>query len=115
MEAADEITGGAHLVIGCIDTAEGRFLLNLISNFYVLPYIDLGVTIETVDDGEITEVTGYLHYLQPGRSSFLSRAAISLENVRAEGMKRQNARYYQQQRRAGYIKRVCVSLPSIAR
>jgi hypothetical protein len=54
------------VVIGCTDSAEARFLINLISNFYVMPYIDIGVTFETEGYGEISQVCGYLRYLQPG-------------------------------------------------
>lgn len=48
---------GCDLVVGCVDTAEARFLLNLIANFYVLPYIDLGVTLEADEAGEISQVS----------------------------------------------------------
>jgi hypothetical protein len=101
---AVKAVAGCDVVFGCVDTSEGRFLLNLIANFYLLPYVDLGVTVEAESDGEIAQVCGYLHYLQPGRSSLLSRGSITLEDVRAEGLKRQNPAYYEQQRKAGYIK-----------
>ncbi len=104
---------GCDVVFGCVDTAEGRFLLNLLASFYLLPYIDIGVTLEAGEDGEITQVCGYLHYLQPGGSSLLSRGAITLEDVQAEGMKRQNSAYYEEQRRAGYIKGVEENRPAV--
>ena len=101
------------VIIGCVDTTEGRFLLNLLANFYTLPYIDLGVTLEADDAGEITQVCGYLHYLQPGGSSLLSRNAFTLDDVTAEGMKRQNPAYYDEQRKAGYIKGVEENRPAV--
>jgi hypothetical protein len=104
---------GCDVVFGCVDTAEGRFLLNLLANFYMLPYIDIGVTLEADDEGEITQVCGYLHYLQPGGSSLLSRGTITLEDVQAEGMKRQNSVYYDEQRKAGYIKGVEENRPAV--
>jgi len=104
---------GCDAIIGCVDTAEARFLLNLIANFYILPYIDVGVTLETEGDREISQVCGYVHYLKPGGSSILSRGAITLEDVRAEGMKRQNRAYYEEQRKAGYIKGVDEERPAV--
>jgi len=101
------------VVFGCVDTAEGRFLLNLLSNFYSLPYIDLGVTLEADEAGEIAQVCGYLHYLQPGGSSLLSRGAFALDDVTAEGTKRQNPGYYEEQRKAGYIKGVDENRPAV--
>jgi hypothetical protein len=101
------------VIIGCVDTAEGRFLLNLLANFYILPYIDIGVTLETDTDGDIEQVCGYLHYLQPGASSLLSRGAFTLDDVTAEGTKRQNPLYYEEQRKAGYIKGVEEDRPAV--
>lgn len=105
--------GECDVVFGCVDTAEGRFLLNVLSNFYTLPYIDLGVTLEADTAGEITQVCGYLHFLQPGCSSLLSRGAFTLDDVTAEGMKRQNPDYYEEQRKAGYIKGVEENRPAV--
>jgi hypothetical protein len=104
---------GCDMVFGCVDTAEGRFLLNLLANSYILPYIDIAVTLEAGEDGEITQVCGYLHYLQPGGSSLLSRGAIALEDVQAEGTKRQNPAYYEEKRKAGYIKGVEENRPAV--
>jgi hypothetical protein len=104
---------GCDAVIGCSDTAEARFLTNLISNFYVMPYIDVGVTLETEGEGEISQVCGYVHYLQPGGSSVLSRGVITLDDVRAEGMRRQNPEFYEEQRKAGYIKGVDEDRPAV--
>jgi hypothetical protein len=102
------------VIVGCVDSAEGRFLANLIANFYVIPYIDAGVTIEIEENsGEISQVCGYVHCLTPGGSSLLSRQAITLEDVRADGMKRQNPAFYEEQRRAGYIKGVDEDRPAV--
>jgi hypothetical protein len=110
---AVRVVAGCDIVFGCVDTAEGRFLLNLLANFYMMQYIDIGVTLETDDEGEITQVCGYLHYLQPGGSSLLSRGVITFEDVQAEGMKRQNPAYYEVQRKAGYIKGVEENRPAV--
>ena len=101
------------VLFGCVDTAEGRFLANLLSNFYILPYIDVGVSLDADTDGAITQVCGYVHYLQPGTSSLLSREAISMEDVRAEGLKRQSPEMYETYRRAGYIKNVQEERPAV--
>lgn len=43
----------------------------------------------------------------------MSRDTITLEDVRAEGTKRQNPAYYEEQRRAGYIKGVQENRPAV--
>jgi hypothetical protein len=104
---------GCDIVFGCVDTSEGRFLANLLASFYVLPYIDVGVALDADDIGNITQVCGYVHYLTPGGSSLLSRGAISMEDVLAEGLKRQNREYYEDQRRARYIRNVQEDRPAV--
>ncbi len=104
---------GCDIVFGCVDTSEGRFLANLLATFYVLPFIDVGVALDADDAGAITQVCGYVHYLQPGASSLVSRGAISMDDVRAEGLKRQNPAFYEDQRRAGYIRNVEEERPAV--
>jgi hypothetical protein len=101
------------IVFGCVDTAEGRFIANLLASFYLLPYIDVGVALDADDEGAITQVCGYVHYIQPDTSSLLSRGAISMEDVRAEGLRRQNPAFYETHRRAGYIRNVAEDRPAV--
>jgi len=101
------------VLFGCVDTAEGRFVANLLSAFYSLPYIDVGVALDADDTGAITQVCGYIHYLQPDLSSLISRGAVSMEDVRAEGLRRQNREFYETQRRAGYIRNVDEDRPAV--
>lgn len=104
---------GCDVVFGCMDTLEGRFLLNMLATFYVLPYIDVGVGLEADDQGAITQVCGYVRYLQPDRSSLLSRRVFTMAEVQAEGIKRQNPENYENLRRAGYIKNVDEDRPAV--
>jgi hypothetical protein len=101
------------IIFGCVDTAEGRFIANLLASFYLLPYIDVGVALEADDDGAITQVCGYIHYLQPAASSLISRGSVDMEDVRAEGLKRQNPEFYETNRRAGYIRNVDEDRPAV--
>jgi len=104
---------GCDLVYGCMDTVEGRFLMNMLSTFYLQPYIDLGVGLEADQVGAITQVCGYVRYLQPGCSSLLSRGVFTMADVQAEGIKRQNPARYESLRRAGYIKHVDEDRPAV--
>lgn len=104
---------GCDVLMGCVDTGEARYLMNRLATFYVLPYIDVGVALEADDEGAITQVCGYVRYLQPGRSSLLSQQAISMDQVVAEGMRRQNRAAYEQQRGEGYIANVEETRPAV--
>jgi hypothetical protein len=104
---------GCDLVFGCVDTVEGRHLLNRIATFYVIPYFDLGVHLRSDGDGGIDEASGVVHYLQPGRSSLLSRKAFTMERVRAENLFRTDPDQYREQRKAGYIEGVDEKSPAV--
>jgi hypothetical protein len=100
-------------VFGCVDTSEGRHLLNRIATFYVVPYFDLGVHLAADGCGGIDEASGVVHYLQPGLSSLLGRRGYTLEQVRAEGIRRTNPTAYSEQRKLNYIEGVNEHAPAV--
>jgi hypothetical protein len=102
------------VVFGCMDTAEGRHLLNRIATFYLVPYFDLGVHLSADGSGNISEASGVVHYVQPGRSSLLSRKAYTPERVRAENLHRTDPAAYRDQREAGYLDNVDEHSPAVA-
>jgi hypothetical protein len=93
----------ADIVIGCMDSVDGRFLLNKLATFYVLPYFDVGVKLEADGHGGVDQICGTVHYLQPGRSSLLSRRMFTMEQVRGAGLRRTDPAAYQEQLRSKYI------------
>lgn len=93
----------ADVVFGCVDSVDGRYLLNRIATFYNIPYFDIGVKLEADGRGGIEQVCGTVHYLQPGRSSLLSRGVFTMEQVRAAGLKRTDPEAYKEQVKAKYI------------
>lgn len=107
------------IITGCSDTAEARDLLNKISTFYLVPYIDMGIAIESNGNGGINKIEGSVHYIQPGKSSLLTRGVYTLEDVKAESLKRKNISEYErlieESKRNGfkYIKDVNVDRPAV--
>lgn len=105
------------LVFGCMDTIDGRFLLNMIAAYYQLPYIDLGVRIAAVpngpEKGKILAVCGGIHYLKPGGSSLISRGLFTTEDVSAAGLARTDPEAHAQQLREGYVSGVAVHRPAV--
>jgi hypothetical protein len=102
------------VIFGCMDTAEGRHLLNRIAAFYLIPYFDLGVHLAADGEGGISEASGVVHYLQPGGSSLLSRRAYTMEQVQAEGLNRTDPISYKEQLKAGYIEGANERSPAVA-
>lgn len=101
------------IVFGCMDTIDGRYLLNKLASFYILPYFDLGVKIEADGLGGVHQVCGSVHYLKPNGSSLLSRNLFTLEQVRAAGIQRTDPVHYQQQVEEGYIRGVQEDRPAV--
>lgn len=91
------------IIFGCVDSAEGRDVLNRISTHYLLPYIDMGVRISALLDGTIDQIDAVVHYIQPGGSSLLSRQAYRAEQVAADALKRINPELYAERQREKYI------------
>jgi molybdopterin/thiamine biosynthesis adenylyltransferase len=77
------------VVFGCMDTVDGRYLLNALASYYTIPYFDIGVRLDAVrdgaDKGRIREVCGTVNYLRPGRSSLMSRGLFTMADVAAAG------------------------------
>ena len=107
------VVAACDLVFGCTDSFAARDLLNRLATFYTLPYIDLGVQLRALPNGGIDQITGAVHYLQPGKSSLKSRGVYDSEDVRAELMKRDDPEEYEKQLLQKYIKGVQEDRPAV--
>lgn len=99
-------------IIGCVDKVDAKQLLNHISTFYLIPYIDVGVKLVSDGEGGIDEITGTINYVYPGGPSLLSRNAYSMKMLEADAEQRVNPEYYKERRKEGYM--VDVDNPSPA-
>jgi proteasome lid subunit RPN8/RPN11 len=105
------------VLFGCMDTVDGRYLLNCIATQYLVPYFDIGIRLDAVRDGYnrglIREVCGTIHYLQPGRSSLMSRDLFSMVDVSAAGLRRTDPEAHRLQIEDGYIRGVANRRPAV--
>lgn len=104
---------GCDVLFGCMDSIDGRHLLNRIATFYVLPYFDLGVRLVADGLGSVSHVCGTVHYLEPGGSSLLSRGLYTLEQLQAASLRRTNPDEYKARLREGYIAGVEEDRPAV--
>lgn len=98
------------VLFGCVDGAEGRHMLNLISSYYLIPFIDIGVKFDADGMGGINGIFGSVHYVQPFGSSLLSRKQYTIEKLKAEETKRIDAEEY---KRNQYLANVNESNPAV--
>jgi ThiF family/Prokaryotic homologs of the JAB domain len=101
------------VVFGCMDSIEGRHLLNRLCVYYLIPYFDVGVKLKADGHGGIDEACGAVHYLKPDGSSLMDRKAYTSEQLRAEGLKRTDPAAYANELKAGYIHGVQEDRPAV--
>lgn len=101
------------ILFGCMDSVDGRHHLNLISAFYSIPYIDVGVKLAADGMGGIDEMTAAVHYVQPGGSSLLSRGVYNSAALYAASLKRENPEEYRSQLQEKYIVGANENSPSV--
>jgi hypothetical protein len=107
------LLGTCDVVFGCVDSVEGRDILNRIATFYSLPYFDLGVRLDADGQGGVASVSAGVHYLKPGGSSLKSRGVYTEGDLYAEYLKRTDPAFYEDQLQRGYIRGVRVDRPAV--
>ena len=101
------------VIFGCMDSVDGRHILNKIASYYLIPYIDMGVRIEADGKGGIESINGAIHYIRPGGSSLLSRGVYTQADLEAAMMKRHTPELYEERAKQGYVRGVRVDEPAV--
>lgn len=101
------------VAFGCTDGVEGRHWLNRLATFYILAYFDVGVRLDADGNGGIDQITGAVHYLQPGKSSLFSRGVYDMSRLDSEAMSRTNPEMFRQQVDEGYLRGVNEDRPAV--
>ncbi|MDO7874234.1 ThiF family adenylyltransferase [Hymenobacter sp. ASUV-10] len=104
---------GCDVVFGCMDSVDGRYLLNRIATFFVSAYFDMGVRLNADGAGGIDGVDGRVDYLQPGGSSLLSRGRFTPKQLADAGLARTDPQEYERQLKEGYVKGAQVDSPAV--
>jgi hypothetical protein len=103
----------ADVLFGCMDSIDGRDLLNRLAAYYCLPYFDIGVRLDADGQGGINQICGTVHYLQPDGGSLTTRGVYSPDDVRSAVLRRTDPTAYTDQVRAKYIRGVEVDRPAV--
>ncbi|TDY24592.1 JAB domain-containing protein similar to deubiquitination enzymes [Paraburkholderia sp. BL6665CI2N2] len=101
------------ILFGCVDSVDGRHILNKIATHFLIPLIDLGVRIDADGNGSVDQVCGAIHTVQPGGSSLMSRGVYSQADLNAAFMKRREPDRYKEMLKAGYVRGVNVDRPAV--
>lgn len=109
-EALNEIAS-CDFVFGCVDSVEGRHYLNMISTYYLVPIIDIGVKLVADGKGGIDSITGNIHYVIPELETLLERGVYSSEELAAESLRRISKDEYEN--RQAYFENAVVESPAV--
>lgn len=101
------------IVFGCMDTVDGRHLLNRIATYFCIGYFDVGIRLDADGKGGINEILGRVDYIRPGGSSLLSRGRYTLKQLSDADMARTNPDEFARQVKEGYIKAANVQSPAV--
>lgn len=101
------------LIFGCVDSIDGRHLLNQISTFYLMPYIDMGVKLEADNKGGINQINGAVHFIQPCGSSLMSRGVYSAQGLQSAALMRQDSKEFRRRAKEKYIVNLPVESPAV--
>ena len=112
LEAIEDLCS-CDFIFGCVDSIDGRHLINVISTFYLIPFIDVGIKIISDKRGGIDQICGTIHYIQPGGSSLLTRGVYTSEELRAANLLRVEPQEYHEQIAYGYITDIDVEAPAV--
>lgn len=104
---------GCDVIIGCVDSVDGRHLVSQLTNFYLVPYFDLGVRLDADGHGGIKGITASIHYIQPGCSSLFSRKLYTQKRLYDENLKRQSPADFEVQEKQGYVHNANVDRPAV--
>lgn len=101
------------VIFGCTDTADSRALLNSISQFYCIPYIDVGVQLAADGNGNIKSICAATNYVAPDGITLVKRETITVDEIYAAALKRKSPKQYQQELEDKYIKGINVESPAV--
>ena len=111
--AALEALSTCDVLFGCMDSVDGRHVLNRLASAYVIPLIDIGVRIDADGHGGVDSIWAAIHTVLPACSSLMSRRVYDQAALDAAFLKRTNPQQYQEQRELGYVKGVRVEQPAV--
>lgn len=104
---------GCDLVFGCMDSIEGRHVLNHLARHYSMPYLDLGVKLEADGRGGIEAAAGAVRYLRPDGATLMDWGVYTPQRLEAEELRRTDPDLYRDRVKRGYLRGVPEERPAV--
>lgn len=101
------------VIFGCVDSVDGRHLVSQLTNFYLIPYFDVGVRLDADGKGGIENIIASVHYIQPACSTLLSRGLYTEKRLFDDGLLRQDPEEFAKREKVGYVHNANVDRPAV--
>lgn len=106
----------AEVVFSCMDSLEGRQIVDMLCAAFLLPLFDVGVSIPTrqgVAGPRIVDVCARLDYVRPGGPTLRDRGVYSDKSLRAEYLRRTSPDDFAREVADGYLPGLAEEAPSV--
>lgn len=106
----------ADIIFSCVDSLQARYIADLISAFFLVPLIDVGVVIPTRRTSTgfaIADAVGRIDYVYPGAPTLGDRQVYTPTTLREEYLRRTHKGAYEQELNAGYLQGEIEEAPSV--
>jgi hypothetical protein len=110
---AVEALSTCDVLFGCMDSVDGRHILNKLASAYLIPLIDVGVRLDADGKGNIDSIWGAVHTVLPGGSSLMSRRVYGQDELQAAFLKRTSPAEFERIRGQGYVRGANVDRPAV--
>lgn len=98
------------VIFTCTDDHWGRSVINQIAYQYLIPVINIGVALDSDDDGEITAGNGVVQVLRPGQPCLWCAEHLDSERIAAESLPEDRR---QDRVEEGYLRGLNDQVPSV--
>lgn len=104
------------VLFSCVDTLEARNIADLISSGFLIPLLDVGVSIptrRTPAGAAIADACGRIDYVRPGGPTLADREVYTPESLRAEYLRVADPDAHGEELQSGYLKGIAEEAPSV--
>ena len=114
---AVEAAACGDIIFCCVDSYEARMVADRIASAFLIPLIDVGVSIPTHSapgqPAAITDVCARVDYIHPGGSTLSDRGVYTPERLAAEALMVSDPDSYRDQLEAGYFRGTIEEAPAV--
>ena len=107
----------ADVLFACVDSMVGRSIAELVSRYFLIQLIDIGVTIPTRRDADghphVADVCGRIDFVSPDGPSLTDPGVVTAAGLRAEYLLANAPEAAKREIEAGYISGIHEEAPSV--